>query len=95
MKIRKPGQVYNPHFFICQGKTCAERMAVAGTSAEEAKAFFKTKIKEHGLQESARACTASCFNFCDEGPNIVVYPEVSWHAGVTREDWEKIFEKHK
>jgi len=27
-----------------------------------------------------------CFGACQEGPNVVLYPEKSWYAGVKKED---------
>ncbi len=33
-----------------------------------------------------------CFGACQEGPNVVVYPEKSWYAGVKVEDVNDIVE---
>lgn len=31
-----------------------------------------------------------CFGACQEGPNVVLYPEKSWYAGVKPEDLPEI-----
>ena len=80
---------YRHHLFICQGKSCA-----AKSDPDRAKKFFKEKIKEHGLKHELRACTSSCLDLCDDGPNIVVYPEGTWYTHVEGErDWSEIFER--
>ena len=33
-----------------------------------------------------------CFGACQEGPNVVVYPEKSWYARVKPEDLDEIVE---
>lgn len=80
---------YKTQFFICAGKTCA-----AAGHPEAAKKFFKEKIKEAGLKEEVRACTCSCLDYCDDGPNIVVYPEGTLYKGVYEKDWQTILDKH-
>jgi len=33
-----------------------------------------------------------CFGACQEGPNLVLYPEKTWYAGVKTEDLDEIVE---
>lgn len=80
---------YRQHLFICHGKSCTEKGV-----PEEAKKFFKQKIKEHGLKSEVRACSCSCLDLCDFSPNLVVYPEGVWYSGVQASDWNEIFEEH-
>lgn len=80
---------YRQHLFICAGKSCS-----AKADPEQAKQFFKERIKECGLKNEVRACTSSCLDLCDNGPNFVIYPEGIWYSGVKTEDWEEIFRKH-
>lgn len=55
-------------------------------------------MKELEKQVSARALTEVevrpyiCFGACQEGPNIVLYPEKSWYAGVKMEDLKDILD---
>jgi NADP-reducing hydrogenase subunit HndC len=78
---------YKKHLFICAGKSCS-----AKSDPDAAKKFFKEKIKEHGLKDKVRACTSSCLDYCDESPNIAIYPEATLLSHVEEKDWKKIFE---
>ena len=80
---------YKTQLFICSGKACSKK-----SDPQATKQFFKEKIKELGLKAEVRACNCSCLDYCDEGPNIVVYPEGTLYEGVQEKDWEVIFQKH-
>ncbi len=80
---------FKHHLFICHGKSCSEN-----GNPEQAKAFFKDKIKEHSLEGTLRACFSSCLNLCKQSPNMVVYPDGVWYSGVQNLDWGRIFNQH-
>lgn len=80
---------YRTHLFVCAGKKCAGR-----SDPEAAKKYFKERIKDDGLKAEVRAGTCSCLDYCDEGPNIVVYPEGTLYTGVQEKDWDAIYRKH-
>lgn len=80
---------YRAQFFVCGGKACSQK-----SDPDAAKKYFKQRIKEEGLKAEVRACTCSCLDYCDDGPNIVVYPEGTIYKGVTEEQWPEIFRKH-
>ncbi|MGK5084778.1 (2Fe-2S) ferredoxin domain-containing protein [Bdellovibrionota bacterium FG-1] len=67
---------YKTHYFVCNGKNCAEK-----GKPEEVKKFLKNEIYQLGLKDEMRACTCSCLNYCEQGPNIVVYPEGKLYTG--------------
>jgi NADH:ubiquinone oxidoreductase subunit E len=81
MKIR-----YRKQLFICSGKACSEK-----SDPQAAKQFFKDKIREHGLKHEVRACTCSCLDYCDEAPNMVLYPEGKIVTAST--DWEQMWKE--
>jgi sirohydrochlorin cobaltochelatase len=35
-----------------------------------------------------------CFGGCHDGPNVVIYPDKVWYAGVHQEDADKIVDEH-
>jgi len=80
---------YRTQLFICSGKACSKN-----SDPEAAKKYFKEQIKDAGLKADVRACTCSCLDYCDEGPNIVIYPEGTVLTGVREKDWPSILEKH-
>ncbi|MBV6454354.1 MAG: Ferredoxin, 2Fe-2S [Bacteroidetes bacterium ADurb.Bin141] len=87
--------IYEKHIFICTNqrkegarKCCGEVHGMALVDA------FKKKIKEHGLQNTIRAQKTGCFDICEYGPNIAVYPEGVFYGNVQQEDVEEIFNEH-
>ena len=74
---------YKKVFFICTGERCnnPDRGEERG---EFIRADLKKLNKELGRKKTVRVCAASCFDLCDEGPNIVVYPEGEWHSHQNR-----------
>lgn len=46
------------------------------------------------LWDSACVTVASCLGPCFDGPMVVVYPEGTWYAGVTKDDVPELVEKH-
>jgi (2Fe-2S) ferredoxin len=80
---------YRTQIFVCTGKSCSKN-----SDPDAAKKHFKERIKEAGLKAEVRACTCSCLDYCEEGPNNVVYPEGTLYSGVTEKDWSEIFDKH-
>ncbi|MHA1989599.1 MAG: (2Fe-2S) ferredoxin domain-containing protein [Candidatus Hodarchaeales archaeon] len=62
---------------------------------------FKEEISVRNLkQKGVRATKSGCLDFCEEGPNVVIYgPNVTnsdgvWYRKVTPEDVTEIIESH-
>ena len=80
---------YRSHLLVCTGKSCSKE-----SDPEAAKKYFKERIKEAGLKEEVRSGTCSCLDYCDDAPNMVVYPEGTLLKGVTSKDWAGIFDRY-
>jgi (2Fe-2S) ferredoxin len=50
---------------------------------------LEKEVGEKGLQD-VEVRPYMCFGACQEGPNVVLYPEKTWYAGVKIEDLEDI-----
>jgi (2Fe-2S) ferredoxin len=86
---------YEKHIFICtnqraegQRVCCGEAQGMALTTA------FKEAIKEKKLQVKMRAQKAGCFDICEFGPNVIVYPEGVFYGRVSLNDVNEIVEEH-
>lgn len=87
---------YQKHIFVCINereagsprKSCGEATGMAIAQR------FKELIKEHKLRTKVRAQRTSCFDFCEHGPIMVVYPEGIFYKNVSLNDVEEIFESH-
>jgi (2Fe-2S) ferredoxin len=80
---------YRAHILVCSGKSCSK-----AHDPDAAKKYLKGRVKEEGLQTEVRAGTCSCLDYCDDSPNVVVYPEGTLYKSVREEDLEAIFRKH-
>lgn len=83
------------HVFICiksrpegAGSSCG---ASGSPKIMEALTFA---IMEHGLQDRVRVNGTTCLGPCDDGVNMVVYPEGVFYSRVTPEDVDEIVREH-
>ena len=87
---------YTKHVFICTNqraedaakRSCGEAHGLALVSE------FKKLIKEKKLNTEMRAQKTGCFDICDFGPTVVVYPEAVWYVNVQLNDVAEIVESH-
>lgn len=70
---------------ICQNVDCKNR------GSEEIMKELEKRVTEKGLTD-LEVKPYICFGACQEGPNIVLYPEKSWYAGVKMEDLNEILD---
>lgn len=64
---------------VCQNVDCKSR------GSEAIMKELDKQVAEKGLAD-VEVRSYMCFGACQEGPNIVLYPEKSWYAGVKTED---------
>lgn len=87
---------YQKHIFICineRDATAPRKSCGEATGLAIAKRF-KELIQENRLRMSVRAQRASCFDFCENGPIAVVYPEGIFYKQISVADVDEIFESH-
>ena len=82
-------EVFEKHVFVCtSGKTCPLK------GSEELCSRLRQEIAERGLKGKIRINKAGCFDQCQAGPLVVVYPESIWYANVSPDDAEEILQSH-
>jgi (2Fe-2S) ferredoxin len=57
---------------------------------------MKSSVKKLGLngQGKVRINRAGCFDRCDQGPLLVIYPKAVWYTFVDNDDIDEIIESH-
>ena len=70
---------------VCQNVDCRSR------GSEQVMKELERKEAGKGLSD-VEVRPYMCFGACQDGPNIVLYPEKSWYAGVKMEDLNDIIE---
>ena len=68
---------------VCQNVDCKSR------GSEQLMKEVAKLVAERGLTD-VEVRPYICFGACQDGPNIVLYPEKSWYAGVKMEDLKDI-----
>jgi len=87
---------YQKHIFVCinQREKNADRPCCGEKKGTKIVAKFKHLIKENKLKATVRAQRTSCFDLCELGPIMVVYPEGVFYGNVHLKDVDEIFESH-
>src|SRR5690242_5569097 len=87
---------YARHFFVCQqqrppmGKPCC-----AARGAGEVLLALQEGLASHPeLWDSVTITGTACLGPCFDGPNVVVYPEGTWYAGVNKENVKQLVDAH-
>ena len=72
---------YQHHIFICtnereNGDCCAKRGSL------QILKDLKQVLRDRSLDQEGgmMANKSGCFGLCSQGPNVVVYPQGSWHT---------------
>ncbi len=82
------------HVFICTNDRQGTRKACADNQGREIRAAIKTGVKDRGwLPPAVRVSQSGCLGLCEEGPNVMLYPQKHCFSGVTLGDVERIVDK--
>ena len=76
---------YQHRIFICTNNREGEKSSCTRRSSEKTISFLKKEIEEKGLQFDVKVVPCGCLGLCEQGPNLIVYPEGKWYSGVTAE----------
>jgi len=87
--------LFEIHVFVCTNQRevgarvcCGEERGFALVSA------FKKAIADQGISARVRAQRTGCFDICEHGPNVMVYPEGTIYGNVQLSDVEEITAHH-
>lgn len=78
MDIRKANHDNTEYLelLICGGTGCVSSQSLKLLEN------LNQEIRNHGLENSARASITGCFGFCEKGPIVKVFPEDVFYVGV-------------
>ena len=68
---------------VCQNIDCKTR------GSDQLMKELESRVAAKGLAD-VEVKPYMCFGACQEGPNVVIYPEKSWYAHVKTEDLDDI-----
>jgi len=86
--------IYDKHIFVCTNYREKESKCSCGTKDSDQIRFkFVQLLKENNLNDQIRSNKSGCFNLCEFGPVVVIYPKGIWYVNVRISDVEEIFKK--
>ncbi len=87
--------IYKKHIFICTNQRAPGARVCCGEEHGSAlTAEFKKQIKNRCLDVEMRAQRTGCFDLCEQGPTVAIYPEGVFYGKVQLSDIEEIVTEH-
>ena len=86
---------FEKYVFVCVNERPGnERVSCGGHGCgKELRSALKDAVKKAGLAHKIRVSQAQCLDVCEEGPNILIYPDNTWLKHVELADVPAILEK--
>lgn len=84
------------HVFVCSQSRPANhpRGSCAQKGGNEVLQAFWTELQKRNAYDSIAVTYSGCLGPCDQGANVLVYPEGVLYGKVTKEDVVEIFDQH-
>lgn len=78
---------YKRIIFVCTNKKeDPSKPCCASRKSEDIVSKLKQVVREKNLKDQIRVSRTGCMGKCENGPNIMVYPEGIWYSNVKEED---------
>ena len=84
------------HIFVCINDRQGARKSCADNQGTEIRQLLKDHFNQMQLPaNSVRVSQSLCMGLCNQGPNLMIYPQGIWYAAVRVEDIDGIIEDVK
>ena len=94
MKVNEQALPFQRMVFVCTNeRTTGPRVSCGPRGGTDLRLRLKALVKEHGLADRIRICSSGCMDVCEEGLNLMTFPENRWICGASADDAEKLFEE--
>ncbi len=77
---------YQKQIFVCTNDRHGESASCGDQNGEAVFKELRKIAKERGLHPRIRVAQAKCLGYCNQGVNIMTYPDNVWHSQVTLDD---------
>ena len=75
--------------FVCiNQREEGERVCCASHDGPKLHAQLKEMVRDRGYRTKIRVSKSGCMDRCEEGANIMIFPDNRWCAGVGEQDLE-------
>jgi (2Fe-2S) ferredoxin len=80
--------------FVCVNqRDKAGRVCCAGQGGVDLQEKLKDLIKKRGLKGQVRVSKSGCMDRCEQGPNVMIFPDNVWLCGVKEHDLPAIVDR--
>jgi len=77
---------YEKHIFVCTNDRQGEKPSCGDHQGSTVFKELRRIAKERGLHPRIRVAQAKCLGKCNQGVNIMVYPDEVWYNGIQLDD---------
>lgn len=88
--MKKAISPYKAHLFVCTKTRDNDRKSCGDNRGLKLAKSLKDEVKRRGLKPAVRVSTSGCLGLCEDGPNIMIYPQGIWFSAVTQDDLPEI-----
>lgn len=82
---------YRKIIFVCTNqREAGERVCCMAGGGGELRDKLKAMVKARQMRSRVRVSQSGCLDKCEDGPNIMVFPDNVWFSHVTEADLESI-----
>ena len=79
--------------FVCTNKRDKDdRVCCARMGGGDLRDTLKDLVKSRGLKKKVRVSTSGCMDVCEDGPNIMIFPDNVWLTHVKKSELIRILD---
>ncbi|GMV99216.1 MAG: hypothetical protein AMXMBFR84_03550 [Candidatus Hydrogenedentota bacterium] len=79
-------------FVCCNQREPGDRVCCADCGGPVLQERLKAMVKERQLRSKIRVSKSGCMDRCEDGPNLMIFPDNIWLSGVQESDLEGILD---
>lgn len=82
------------HVYACQQEKPGSAPCCSARGSAAVLDALRKELAAQGLNDAVQVTTCGSLGMCERGPNLVVYPEGTWYAGVQVADVPELVREH-
>ncbi len=79
--------------FVCGNvREPGKRVCCGAQGGQAFRDKLKALVKKRGLKGKIRVSQSGCMDVCEDGPNIMIFPDNVWYSNVAEDDLEPLID---